>query len=399
MLATIRDFLRLEAASGLLLMLAAVAALVIANSPLAALYAQLINVPVEIRVGGFEIAKPLLLWINDGLMSLFFLLIGLELKREFLDGQLADRSQIVLPASGALGGMLVPALLYLLFNRGDSAAMQGWAIPAATDIAFALAIVGLLGNRVPLTLRMFLVTIAIFDDVGAIAIIALFYTSELSLVSLAAAAACLPVLLALNRRGVLEKAPYLLVGAVMWVAVLKSGVHATLAGVVLAMFIPLRDPEREASPLHELEHDLHTAVAFGVLPLFAFANAGVAFGGLALEQLLHPVPVGIFAGLFLGKQIGVFVFCWLALVAGAARLPAGLDLPRLYGVALLCGVGFTMSLFVGSLAFEKTGVDLLFDERLGIIAGSVLSGLCGYAVLRACLPRGPSGETSLKLSA
>lgn len=396
MLAAIRDFLRLEAASGVVLMLAAIAALAIANSPLASLYAGLINVPVEIRVGGFEIAKPLLLWINDGLMSLFFLLVGLELKREFLDGELAERSRIILPASAAVGGMIVPALIYTFFNHEDAAAMQGWAIPAATDIAFALAILALLGKRVPLSLRMFLVTIAILDDIGAIAIIALFYSSELSVPALAIAAACLPVLFFLNRRGVIEKTPYLLIGVLMWVAVLKSGVHATLAGVVLAMFIPLRNPEREPSPLHELEHDLHTAVAFGVLPLFAFANAGVALGGLALEQLLHPVPLGIFAGLFLGKQLGVFTFCWLALKSGVAQLPAGLGWPQLYGVALLCGVGFTMSLFIGSLAFERTGVDMLFDERLGIIAGSTLSGLCGYFVLRACLRSAEPIEGGLK---
>jgi Na+:H+ antiporter, NhaA family len=388
MLNAIRDFLRLEAAGGVILVSSALLALIVANSPLSGLYGSLIELPVEVRIGAFAIAKPLLLWINDGLMSLFFLLIGLELKREFVEGELSDRSQIVLPALGAVGGMLAPALIYVAFNHGNAAALQGWAIPAATDIAFALAVLALLGKRVPLSLRVFLVSVAIFDDVGAIAIIALFYTRELSIGALGVAAICLALLLLLNRRGVLERTPYLLVGVIMWAAVLKSGVHATLAGVVLAFFIPLRNGEdKERSPLHELEHDLHTGVAFVVLPLFAFANAGVALGAASLEYLLHPVPLGIFAGLFVGKQLGVFALCWLAVRIGWARLPAEVTWSRLYGAALLCGVGFTMSLFIGSLAFESTGVNMLFDERLGIIGGSVLAGVCGYLVLRATLPR------------
>ena len=386
MISAIRDFLRLEAASGMILVLAAVAAMVVANSPLDGFYAALIELPVEIRVGEFQIAKPMLLWINDGLMALFFLMVGLELKREIVEGQLSDMRQAAFPAMGAIGGMLVPALIYVWFNQDDTVALQGWAIPAATDIAFALAILLLLGNRVPVVLRIFLVSIAIFDDIGAIVIIALFYTSKLSVTALVVALACLPVLYVLNRRAVLERAPYLLVGLIMWAALLKSGVHATLAGIVLAFFIPIRSAEREGSPLHELEHDLHTAVAFFILPIFAFANAGISLGGVSLEYLLHPVPLGIAVGLFIGKQFGIFIFCWLSVRVGLAKLPEDLGWLSIYGIALLCGVGFTMSLFIGSLAFEETGVNLLFDERLGIIVGSLVSGACGYLVVRASLP-------------
>ena len=392
MIGMLRDFLRLETASGVLLVIAAVVAMIVANSPLAGLYAGLIDLPVEIRVGNFEIAKPLLLWINDGLMALFFLLVGLELKREFVAGHLADKREIVLPGFGAVGGMLVPALVYVWFNQDDAVALQGWAIPAATDIAFALAVLALLGDRVPLTLRIFLVSIAIFDDVGAIVIIALFYTSDVSLVALSVVAACLPVLAVMNRRGVTEHAPYLLVGAIMWVALLKSGVHATLTGVLLALFIPIGDPEHGESPLHDLEHDLHTAVAFFVLPCFAFANAGIALGGLSFEQIVHPVTIGIVAGLVAGKQIGVLAACWIATLLGLAKLPEGVRWSQLYGVSLLCGIGFTMSLFIGSLAFESTGVNLLFDGRVGIILGSLLAGATGYIVLQLSLPR--SGEVS-----
>ena len=381
-----RDFLRLESASGIILVAAAVLAMIVANSPLNALYGSLIELPVEIRVGNFEIAKPLLLWINDGLMALFFLMVGLELKREVVEGQLSDLRRALLPAAGALGGMIVPALIYVWFNRGDDMALQGWAIPAATDIAFALAILSLLGDRVPLAFRLFLVSIAIFDDVGAIVIIAIFYTSDLSFTALVVAAACLPVLFVLNRRGTMEKVPYLLVGAVMWVAVLKSGVHATLAGVILAFFIPIKDSETEASPLHELEHDLHTAVAFAILPIFAFVNGGISLEGVSWDYLLHPVPLGIAMGLFLGKQFGILTFCWLAVKAGLTQLPDHVNWIHVYGVAMLCGVGFTMSLFIGSLAFENTGVNLLFDERLGIIVGSLMSAAAGYFVLHRSLP-------------
>jgi len=385
MLKAIPDFLKLESASGILLVIAAVLAMIVANSPWAPIYDSLVELPVEVRAGNFQIAKPLLLWINDGLMAVFFFLIGLELKREILEGELSSVKTITLPALGALGGMVVPSAIFIWFNRGGEFAFQGWAIPAATDIAFALAILSMLGNRVPLSLKVFLVSIAIFDDVGAIAIIALFYSSDISMTALAAAAIALPLLWLLNRRGVMEMTPYVLIGIVLWVAVLKSGVHATLAGLTLAAFIPMRDPEKEHSPLHELEHDLHTAVAFGILPIFAFANAGVSLAGVSIDYLFHPVPLGIMAGLFVGKQIGVFGFCWLGVQLGVASLPKDIRWMHVYGMSLLCGVGFTMSLFIASLAFENTGVNLLFDERLGIIVGSLISGVCGYLVLRGSL--------------
>jgi NhaA family Na+:H+ antiporter len=360
--------------------------MIVANTPLGPFYALLISLPVEIRVGPLEIAKPLLLWVNDGLMAVFFFLVGLELKREILDGELAKIRQIVLPALGALGGMLVPAAIYAFANQGDPIALHGWAIPAATDIAFALAVITLLGDRVPIALKALLVSIAIFDDLGAIVIIALFYTSNLSATALIVALTCIPALYWLNRRGVTEIAPYLAIGAIMWTATVKSGVHATLAGVVLATFIPLRDARKpEHSPLKELEHDLHTAVAFYILPIFAFANAGLPLTGLGLDDVLHPVPLGIAAGLFLGKQLGVFAFCWIGVRLGIASLPNAVNWLAVYGVALLCGIGFTMSLFIGSLAFERTGVNLLFDERLGIIMGSLCSGIAGYFVLRKAL--------------
>ena len=377
------NLLKRESAGGMLLMFAALLAIVCSNTPVAPLYDLLLSTPVALRVGPLEVAKPLLLWINDGLMAVFFFLVGLELKREAMVGQLADRKSLVLPAAGAIGGMLVPAAIYVLLNLGDPVALQGWAIPAATDIAFALGILALLGSGVPVSLKIFLTTVAIFDDLGAILIIAFFYTASISLTALMVAGACVLALALINRRGVTSKGPYLLLGAIMWVATLKSGVHATLAGVILALFIPLRGATDDASPLRELEHDLHGLVAFFVLPVFAFANAGISFAGMTADQAFDGVPVGIAAGLFVGKQVGVFGLGWLALKLRLAALPDGMSLKGLYGVAALCGVGFTMSLFIGSLAFEATGVDLLFDERLGIIAGSVASGLLGYSLLRS----------------
>ena len=379
----VREFMRLGAAGGIVLMVAAALAMLMANSPLAPVYQLLLDLPVEVRIGPLELAKPLLLWINDGLMAIFFFLIGLELKREMMEGALADRRQMVLPVLGAIGGMLAPALIYVAFNRGDANALQGWAIPAATDIAFALGVLSLLGNRVPASLKVFLVSLAIFDDMGAIVIIALFYTENLSVYALATAIPCLLILFAMNRRGVSQLAPYIFIGLIMWVAVLKSGVHATLAGVLLAMFIPMRDRHNPAvSPVTNLEHDLHSAVAFGILPLFAFANAGISLTGVGFDALFHPVPMGIAAGLFLGNQIGVFSMCWMGVKLGWARLPDGATWRQLYGVAAMCGIGFTMSLFIGSLAFENSGVDQFFDERLGIIVGSGLSAALGYLVLR-----------------
>ncbi len=379
-------FLKLESAGGILLFLAAFFAIVCANTFLSTYYELLLSTPVEVRVGALEIAKPLLLWINDGLMAVFFFLVGLELKRELIEGELSDRRNIILPGVGAIGGMLMPALIYVYFNGDDSTAIKGWAIPAATDIAFALGVLTLLGSRVPIAIKIFLTSLAIFDDIGAIVVIALFYTSKISLSALIVVALCLPILTLLNKQNVISKSPYVLIGAVMWVATLKSGVHATLAGIVLAMFIPIRAKEDPSiSPLKSMEHDLHSVVAFFILPVFAFSNAGISFGGVGLEQVLHNVPIGIALGLFFGKQVGILGFCWLCITLKIAALPKGMSWLSLYGTAALCGIGFTMSLFVGSLAFEETGVNLLFDERLGIIFGSIASGLVGYLILAVSL--------------
>ncbi|MCR4347818.1 MAG: Na+/H+ antiporter NhaA [Sulfuricaulis sp.] len=379
----IRDFLRLESAGGILLVIAAAIAMVLANSPITHLYDGFLATPVEIRIGEFQIAKPLLLWINDGLMAVFFLLIGLELKREMLEGRLSSYKQLLLPTIAAVGGMVVPAMVYFFLNRGDPVALQGWAIPTATDIAFALGVLSLLGNRVPASLKLFLVTLAILDDVGAIVIIALFYTSDLSGISLTSAAIALLVLFALNLRGVVHMAAYVLVGIVLWVSVLKSGVHATLAGVVLAFAIPLRTKAKNAKPLLvQLEHSLHPWVAYGILPLFAFANSGVSLAGMSLAQAFAPVPLGIALGLFAGKQAGVFVFAWITIKLRLAKLPEGANWWQLYGVALLCGIGFTMSLFIGSLAFDQTAAEYSTVDRLGILMGSVVSAIVGYLVLR-----------------
>ena len=382
----ITEFFELESAAGILLMLSAVLAIILANSFLAPYYQLLLSTPVEVRVGALEIAKPLLLWINDGLMAVFFFLVGLELKRELIEGELSDKRNIILPGVGAIGGMFVPAAIYLYLNSNDTTAMKGWAIPAATDIAFALGVLMLLGPRVPNSIKLFLTSLAIFDDIGAILIIAVFYTAKISLLSLIIFFLCLPILFVLNKRNVVSKSPYLLIGLIMWVAMLKSGVHATLAGVVLAFFIPIRSKaDPEYSPLKSLEHDLHSIVAFFVLPVFAFANAGISLKGVGLEQLFHSVPLGIALGLFFGKQIGVFGFCFLIIKTGLVRLPKGISWLSLYGTSALCGIGFTMSLFIGSLAFEETGVNLLFDERLGIIFGSLAAGVFGYLILHFSL--------------
>ena len=388
----ITGFFKLESAGGIILMVAAVFAMICANTPLQSYYSLILDTPVEIRIGAFGIAKPLLLWINDGLMAVFFFLVGLELKRELIEGELADRRNIILPGIGAIGGMAVPAAIYIFFNLDDSTAMAGWAIPAATDIAFALGVLMLLGSRVPTAIKIFLTSLAIFDDIGAILIIAVFYTAKISLSSLIVVACCIPLLLLFNRRQVESKSLYMLVGIIMWAAMLKSGVHATLAGVILAMFIPMKsksDPQH--SPLKEMEHDLHSVVAFWILPIFAFANAGITLTGVGMEQLLHDVPVGIALGLFIGKQLGVFGFCWLAIKLSLTRLPSGISWGSLYGTAALCGIGFTMSLFIGSLAFEETDINLIFDERLGIIIGSLASGLIGYLILDKSLPRRSGG--------
>ena len=378
----IQRFFQLEAASGLLLIAAAVLALLISNSPFAHFYSSLLDVPVAVQVGALNIAKPLLLWINDGLMAIFFLLVGLELKREVVYGQLATPSQIILPGAAAIGGMLVPALVYVWFNQGDSDAMRGWAIPMATDIAFALGVLALLGSRVPTSLKLFLMTLAIIDDLGAIIVIALFYSSELSSLSLMLAGAALIGLFALNRMGVRQLGPYLLLGLFLWVCVLKSGVHATLAGVALAFFIPVKGDDPEHSPLATLEHALHGWVAFGILPLFAFANAGVSLQGMNLPSFLQPVPLGIAAGLLLGKTVGVLGLTAIAVFTRMARLPEGANWGQLLGVAVLCGIGFTMSLFVGSLAFTPDVSPYAGQDRMGILTGSLLAAVLGYLICR-----------------
>ncbi|MEW9797437.1 Na+/H+ antiporter NhaA [Alteromonas sp. CYL-A6] len=378
----VSDFLRRDAAPGILLMLATVAALIVANSPLNSWYEQLISLPVQISAGSWAIDKPLLLWINDGLMAVFFFHVGLELKREVIEGELSNPKDIILPAGGALGGMVLPALIYVGINWDNPVAVAGWAIPAATDIAFALGILALLGSRVPASLKVFLVTLAIIDDIGAILIIALFYTNNITETALLVAGLCLLILWRINRKGVTDLPPYIFVGGILWVALLKSGVHATLAGVVLAAFIPMRDPQDpQYSPVTHLEHSLNSAVSFMILPLFAFANAGITFGNISPEGIFHPVTFGIFLGLVIGKQLGVFGFCLLVVKLRLASLPDDLTLRHIYGCSLLCGVGFTMSLFIGGLAFEETGVNQIFDERVGILTGSVLSAVLGYAVL------------------
>lgn len=377
----VQDFLRLEASAGLILMLAAAFALMANNSPLSHLYDALLSTPVVIQIGAFDISKPLLLWINDGLMAVFFFLVGLEIKREILQGELSSFDKAALPLVAAVGGMAFPALIYAWINWGSPDTLSGWAIPAATDIAFALGILALVGSRVPVSLKVLLLAIAIIDDLGAILIIAMFYTSDVSLASLLTAAVGLSALILLNRRGVKNITPYALIGLVIWVGVLKSGVHATLAGVLIALTIPIDGKTKDdQSPLHKLEHDLHPWVAFLVLPIFAFANAGVSFAGLSLDSLAAPITLGIALGLFVGKQVGVLGFSYAATKIGIARLPSGVTWRQIYGVACLTGVGFTMSLFIGTLAFDSAAH--LNEVRVGVLLGSIGSGILGYLVLR-----------------
>ncbi len=386
--------LKHEAAGGVLLMLAAVAALVLDNSPLAPLYDALLTIPVVVQVGALALEKPLLLWINDGLMAMFFLLVGLEIKRELLAGNLSSWRQAALPALGAVGGMAAPALIYMALNAGDAAALRGWAIPAATDIAFAVGILALLGSRVPAGLKVFLLALAVIDDLGAILIIAVFYTADLSLTSLTIAGVGAAVLLTLNLTGVTRLLPYILVGLVMWVAVLKSGIHATLAGVVIALFIPLRTKNAASTPppLIRAEHGLHGFVALFVMPVFAFANAGVHLGGLSLGSFLSSVPLGIAAGLTVGKQLGIFGLTWVGVRFGICRLPDGVTWLHVYGASALAGIGFTMSLFIGALAFEDPAHQAAV--RLGVLSGSLVSGIVGYAVLRWLAGRSPAAAAT-----
>ncbi|MDP2608717.1 MULTISPECIES: Na+/H+ antiporter NhaA [unclassified Oceanobacter] len=395
---SLNSFFKMESASGLLLMFAALMAIIFANTPLEPFYNLLLDTPVEVHIGALHIAKPLLLWINDGLMAIFFFMVGLELKYEWLEGELRDKRNVVLPGIGALGGMFVPAVIYIAFNHKNELDIQGWAIPAATDIAFALGILMLLGSRVPTSIKIFLTSLAIFDDIGAIIIIAVFYTDNISLTALSVIALCLPILFMVNRLQVASKSVYMLLGAIMWVSMLKSGVHATLSGIMLAMFVPMKlDRQPGYSPAHQLEKDLHPVVAFFILPVFAFANAGLNLTGIGMDQLLHPIPVGIAAGLFIGKQLGIFAFCWLAIKIGWTKLPSNVSWTTLYGTAALCGVGFTMSLFIGSLAFEDGGgIENTFDERLGILIGSIASGILGYMVLNKSLGKPAESEAQNK---
>jgi len=377
----INDFLKLETSAGFVLMAVALLALIANNSPLAGLYTSFLSTPVAVQFGGFEIAKPLLLWINDGLMAIFFFLVGLEIKKEVLEGELSSFDKAALPLFAAVGGILAPALVYVYFNAGDAIAIQGWAIPAATDIAFALGVLALVGSRVPVSLKILLLAVAIIDDLAAIVIIAVFYTQDLSITALSWGGVGTAVLFAMNRFGVMRITPYALVGLFVWACVLKSGVHATLAGVLAALAIPLKPKDPNASsPLHRAEHGLHIWVAFLILPLFAFANAGVSLKGINLEAILAPIPLGVAAGLFFGKQIGVFSLAWLSVKLGLAKLPKGANWLQVYAIACLTGVGFTMSLFIGTLAFDDEVI--LNSVRLGVLMGSLASGILGYALLK-----------------
>lgn len=378
------NFFKLESATGILLVIATLLAMFMANTSLEAFYASLTSIPVVVSFGSLVIAKPLLLWINDGLMAIFFFMIGLEVKREVIEGSLRDPKAISVPAFAALGGMLVPSMIYAWFNWNNPVALQGWAIPSATDIAFALGILTLLGDRVPKGLKLFLLTLAIIDDLGAIIIIALFYTADLSTMSLTIAASMIVLLILMNFRGIINHTAYILIGTILWIAVLKSGVHATLAGVILGLLIPLKNNHHH---FHELELSLYAPVNYVILPLFAFVNTGVSFSGISAKDFYDNITLGVALGLFFGKQLGVFIFSALAVWMRFGKLPLGVNWKLLYGVSILSGIGFTMSLFIGSLAFEDAracGVGLC-DERLGILIGSIVSGLVGYIVLRVFL--------------
>jgi len=383
---TLLQFLKHDSSVGILLIFSTLMAMVMANSPLQTLYSDFLDIPAVISFGTFVIAKPLLLWINDGLMAVFFFMVGLEIKRELLEGRLRERAQVIVPAAAALGGMVVPAVIFTLFNAGSEAAMKGWAIPMATDIAFALGVLSLLGSRVPPALKVFLLALAIIDDLGAIVVIALFYGHGLSFVAMGTAMAAGLILLMMNLRGVTNNTLYILIGLIMWAAVLKSGVHATIAGVLLGLLIPLRGNNES---FHALEHSLHAPVNYMILPLFAFVNTGIGFGSVTAEDITHSVTLGIAAGLVFGKSIGIFLFSRLAVMLRLGKLPDGVTNAQLFGISLLGGIGFTMSLFIGSLAFECSGGNCfsVVDERIGILAGSVVSGLLGAFYLAVVLKK------------
>lgn len=387
MTAIIRQFLKLEAASGVLLIIAAILALIMANTPLQGIYQQFLNIPIVVKISVLDIDKPFLLWINDGLMAIFFLVVGLEVKRELIEGSLAGRDKAIFPAVAAVGGMLLPALVYLFFNANDEIARQGWAIPAATDIAFALGIMALLGKRVPTELKVFLLALAIIDDLGVIIIIALFYTKSVSIMALGLAMLSLLALIWMNWRKVENTSAYLVVGIILWVCILKSGIHATLAGVIVGFLIPLKGGQNN-SPSEQLEHLLHPWVAYLILPLFAFANAGIQLDGVTPTNLASALPIGVALGLLIGKPTGIFLFSWLALKLGVAKLPAKINLKQIFAVSVLCGIGFTMSIFIASLAFE--GLDNFSTyARLGILIGSTLAAILGLLLLNSVLPKKP----------
>jgi NhaA family Na+:H+ antiporter len=380
----VRKFLKKESTSGLILIFVTIIALIFSNTFLSEFYTTFLHTKIELRVGTFfEISKPLILWVNDGLMAFFFLLIGLEIKRELILGHLATFSNIALPGIAAIGGMLFPALIFVYFNYDDSFAIKGWAIPTATDIAFALGILALLGKRIPLSLKIFLMALAIFDDLGAILIIAFFYTSDLSVLSILLALACVSLLFIMNRLKIISLGAYIIIGILLWIFVLKSGVHATLAGIILAFTIPLNamnEKRKRISPVKSLQHHIHLWVAYFVLPVFAFVNAGIDFRSLSFEQLSNPVSYGIILGLFIGKQLGVFLFVLITVKLKFAKLPRCSTWLQIYGVSVLTGVGFTMSLFIDSLAYADSDA-FLYTDKLAILIGSFLSGLLGYLIL------------------
>ncbi|ELJ8546211.1 Na+/H+ antiporter NhaA [Vibrio cholerae] len=374
----IRDFFKMESAGGILLVIAAAIAMVIANSAMGEGYQAFLHT----YVFGMSVSH----WINDGLMAVFFLLIGLEVKRELLEGALKSRETAIFPAIAAVGGMLAPALIYVAFNFNDPAAIQGWAIPAATDIAFALGIMALLGKRVPVSLKVFLLALAIIDDLGVVVIIALFYSSDLSTIALTIGFIMTGVLFMLNAKHVTKLSIYLVAGLILWIAVLKSGVHATLAGVVIGFAIPLKGNKGEHSPLKHLEHALHPYVAFAILPVFAFANAGISLQGVSLAGLTSMLPLGVALGLLFGKPLGIFSFSWAAVKLGVAKLPEGINFKHIFAVSVLCGIGFTMSIFISSLAFGQANEAYDTYARLGILMGSTTAALLGYSLLRLSLP-------------
>jgi NhaA family Na+:H+ antiporter len=375
----IRDFFKMESAGGIILVIAAAIAMFVANSPLNEMYQGVLH--------SYVLGMSVSHWINDGLMAVFFLLIGLEVKRELLEGALKSKETAIFPAIAAVGGMLAPALIYVLFNSSNPEALQGWAIPAATDIAFALGIMALLGNRVPVSLKVFLLALAIIDDLGVVVIIALFYSGDLSTLALTVGFIATGVLFMLNNKHVTKLSVYLIVGAILWFAVLKSGVHATLAGVVIGFAIPLKGNKGEHSPLKHLEHALHPYVAFAILPVFAFANAGISLEGISISSLTGMLPLGIAMGLLIGKPLGIFAFSWGAVKLGVAKLPEGVNFMNIFAVSVLCGIGFTMSIFISSLAFGPTNVEFDTLARLGILMGSTTAAILGYFLLSVSLPK------------